>query len=104
MVLPARLRPSVRMFRRFIQSAAIACAAGAATLSLQAGYGRADERPGARVANDERTFDGVIRRNADRMIAEGRRIFRFDTFGDEAFWGGELRLHEAIEGARFGGV
>jgi hypothetical protein len=38
------------------------------------------------------------------MVAEGRRIFRFDTFGDEAFWGGVLRLHEAIEGAANGGV
>jgi hypothetical protein len=31
------------------------------------------------------------------MIREGRHTFRFDTFGDEAFWGGELRLHDAIE-------
>ncbi len=38
------------------------------------------------------------------MLSEGRRIFRFDTFGDEAFWGDSLRLHEAIEGARLGGV
>jgi hypothetical protein len=37
-------------------------------------------------------------------LAEGRRTFRFDTFGDEAFWGGALRLHEAIEGAAHGGV
>ncbi len=29
-------------------------------------------------------------------IAHGRRIFRYDTFGDEAFWGGKLRLHEAV--------
>jgi hypothetical protein len=42
--------------------------------------------------------------NATRMIGEGRRTFRFDTFGDEAFWGDTLRLHEAIEGARLGGV
>jgi hypothetical protein len=38
------------------------------------------------------------------LIAEGKQIFRFDTFGDEDFWGGELRLHEAIEGSQFGGV
>ena len=49
-------------------------------------------------------FDGAIRRNGDRMIEEGRQIFRFDTFGDEAFWGGTLKLHQAIEGARLGGV
>jgi len=30
-------------------------------------------------------------------LEEGRRIFRYDTFGDEAFWGGALRLHEAIQ-------
>jgi hypothetical protein len=35
---------------------------------------------------------------------EGRRTFRFDTFGDEAFWGDTLKLHQAIEGSAFGGV
>jgi len=34
--------------------------------------------------------------NAETMITKGRQIFRFDTFGDEAFWGGQLRLNEAI--------
>jgi hypothetical protein len=38
------------------------------------------------------------------MIEEGQQIFRFDTFGDEAFWGDTLKLHQATEGARFGGV
>jgi hypothetical protein len=37
-------------------------------------------------------------------VTRGREVFRFDTFGDQAFWGGTLRLHEAIEGAGFGGV
>jgi hypothetical protein len=31
-------------------------------------------------------------------------VFRFDTFGDEAFWGDALKLHQAIEGTGFGGV
>jgi hypothetical protein len=39
-----------------------------------------------------------------RLFAQGRRIFRFDTFGDQAFWGGALQLHRAIEGRRLGGV
>src|SRR5215213_8857221 len=42
--------------------------------------------------------------NADKMIAEGRRTFRYDTFGDESFWGDTLQLHQAIQGERFGGV
>src|SRR6476620_1305547 len=42
--------------------------------------------------------------NAAKMIEEGRRTFRYDTFGDEAFWGGQLHLHDAISGAAQGGV
>jgi hypothetical protein len=49
-------------------------------------------------------FDRLIRGNALQMIEEGRQIFRFDTFGDEAFWGDALRLHEAIAGEALGGV
>ena len=37
-------------------------------------------------------------------ILRGRKIFRFDTFGDQAFWGGTLRLHQAIAGQGNGGV
>ena len=39
-----------------------------------------------------------------RMLERGRWIFRHDPFGSEAFWGGELRLHDAIAGAKNGGV
>src|SRR6185437_8520749 len=35
---------------------------------------------------------------------EGMRIFRFDTFGSEAFWGDALQLHKAIAGEKNGGV
>src|SRR6185436_15416929 len=42
--------------------------------------------------------------NADALVTEGRETFRFETFGDEAFWGGALRLHEAIAGAANGGT
>ncbi len=41
---------------------------------------------------------------AQATIDLGRQIFRFDTFGDEAWWGDTLRLHQAIAGARNGGV
>ncbi|MGH7551843.1 MAG: c-type cytochrome [Longimicrobiales bacterium] len=32
-----------------------------------------------------------------QTLAEGQRIFRFDTFGDEPFWTDTLRLHEVVE-------
>ncbi|MFW2371826.1 MAG: hypothetical protein ACN4GM_01795, partial [Gammaproteobacteria bacterium] len=38
------------------------------------------------------------------LIKEGKQTFRFDTFGDERFWGDQLRLHEAIAGEANGGV
>jgi hypothetical protein len=32
----------------------------------------------------------------DLLTAEGRQTFRFDTFGDEDFWGIQLQLHQAL--------
>ena len=42
--------------------------------------------------------------NAERMLVEGKQTFRFDTFGDEDFWGGALKLHLAVAGTNNGGV
>ena len=42
--------------------------------------------------------------NAQRMLTEGKQTFRFDTFGDEAFWTDALQLNRAIAGAKLGGV
>jgi mono/diheme cytochrome c family protein len=49
-------------------------------------------------------WDERVESHAAKMIAEGRRTFRFETFGSEAFWGDALRLHEAVVGAKNGGV
>lgn len=43
-------------------------------------------------------------KNSGKMFREGRETFRYDTFGDEAFWGDQLHLHQAIAGEQFGGV
>jgi hypothetical protein len=42
--------------------------------------------------------------NAAQKVLMGEQVFRFDTFGDEAFWGDTIKLHQAIEGAKLGGV
>src|SRR5215813_3584788 len=49
-------------------------------------------------------FDDVIQSNARWLIQQGQEIFRFDTFGDESFWGDSLKLHQAISGTKFSGV
>ncbi len=51
-----------------------------------------------------RNFDAQIVANAAEFLDEGRTTFRFDTFGDEVFWGGALQLHQAIKGSALGGV
>lgn len=48
--------------------------------------------------------DRAISANAEKMIQDGRQIFRFDTFDSEAFWGDALQLHKAIAGEKSGGV
>src|ERR687886_1632664 len=50
------------------------------------------------------SFDSKIDEHSAAMIAEGRKIFRFDTFGSEAFWGDRLQLHRAIADEKHGGI
>jgi hypothetical protein len=60
-------------------------------------------KPGKPVATKE-NWSAAVDANATALFAEGKKIFRYDTFGDEVFWTDTLRLHQAIEGAKFGGV
>ena len=75
--------------------------AGAALLLALAFAGPGNE---AGDRKDARKIEGPAAENAARLLVEGRRTFRYDTFGDEDFWGGTLRLHEAIKGRALGGV
>jgi hypothetical protein len=88
------MRPSVRSIAFVL--AAVACGVVSTLLDRPAdAEGRV--RP-------VRASESSVREHALRTLEEGRQIFRFDTFGDEAFWGGTLKLHQAIEGAANGGV
>ena len=49
-------------------------------------------------------LDRQIDNNAQRSVTAGRQAFRFDTFGDEAFWGDTIKLHQSIAGAQLGGI
>ena len=70
-------------------------ARGVVTGGTATATGRSASRP---------PFDGVIADNMRQMMNEGRRTFRFDTFGDEAFWSDGLGLDRAIAGEKHGGV
>jgi hypothetical protein len=75
------------------------------TLTLvRPGRSQADE-PKSPPAAPKRTFgvDPAISHYSAKMLQDGQHTFRYDTFGDEAFWGGALKLHQAIAGEKHGG-
>jgi hypothetical protein len=80
---------------RFIGLTLIAVGLGIAAFSRGGGKGSPD------MSNP---FDALVDQNAPQMVAQGRQIFRFDTFGDQNFWGDTLLLHQAIEGKKIGGT
>lgn len=43
-------------------------------------------------------------RDVRQMLDDGKQIFRYDTFDNESFRAGALKLHQAIAGANNGGV
>jgi hypothetical protein len=93
------------MSRRLGWLAAAVAVTATGIVSYRAAETRAQPGPGVRpVAAVEPAPPPGPERDALRMIAEGRRTFRSDTFGDEAFWGDALHLHRAIAGQKLGGV
>jgi len=55
-------------------------------------------------ASEYHSGDRALEIHALGMIDRGRNTFRYDTFGDQDFWGGTLQIHKAIEGQKLGGV
>jgi hypothetical protein len=42
-------------------------------------------------------FVGSAEDNAKEQIEQGRNTFRFDTYGDEAFWTGQLQIQQSVK-------
>lgn len=71
------MRPTV------FRNASLAAAALAVSLSFAINScGLQPAKPPVTTEN----MDHAIKAHADRLFAEGQQIFRFDTFGSEAFW------------------
>lgn len=88
-------------------SLAVTLFAGIAFLLLSLDGGRAQDQSAVQIQAKKqkiKSFDDQISVNALQLMDAGKQTFRFDTFGDEAFWGDMLKLHQAIAGASFGGV
>jgi hypothetical protein len=50
------------------------------------------------------SWNADIQKNASEMLQKGKAVFRFETFGNEAFWTGKLQLHKAIADKGAGGI
>ncbi len=94
-----------------ILTAILGVATAGATLVAACAEQDAVEGGSASTSEAQRSAGATVKGKSDpvkvaaaRMIDEGRTTFRDDTFGDQAFWGGALRLHEAIAGEDNGGV
>jgi len=83
---PPRIRPHL------IVTGTVLLIAGALAISRSASV------------NAHNASQNSVAQNAVNKVEQGEQIFRFDTFGDQAFWGDTLKLHQAIEGAGLGGV
>lgn len=83
----------------FLATMAILAVAGAAALGW-----RCNSDGGGGSSLVPNPADQGIVANAELMVDQGRQVFRSDTFGDNVFWGGTLKLHQAIAGAANGGV
>jgi len=55
-------------------------------------------------SGDADSWNSSIDENAKDMMEKGKAVFRFETFGDEAFWTDKLQLHKAIADSKHGGL
>src|SRR2546426_2857820 len=44
------------------------------------------------------TSEKLVTSPIDDVLTDGKAVFRFDTFGDEAFWTDTLRMHQVVQG------
>jgi len=68
------------------------------------GDGGSDSRTALAQGPQSKDIERDLLEAAEDRIRNGQETFRFDTFGSETFWGGTLKLHQAIAGEKHGGV
>jgi len=87
----------IRKFPLAAMAAASILLAGLMFFSAKNGLQAQDELQAQGDGRGQGNRRDPVLQNAEQLIENGREIFRYDTFGDEAFWGGALKLHEAIK-------
>jgi hypothetical protein len=65
---------------------------------------KSDTRNTQDLSGDPDEFDDAIKKNSKELFDKGQAVFRFETFGDEAFWTDKLQLQKAIADEKHGGI
>src|SRR5688572_14296576 len=71
---------------------------------IQCSSPKKSERQAKDESGNPNAWNTSITENATDMLEKGKAVFRFETFGDEAFWTDKLQLHRAIADEGAGGI
>jgi hypothetical protein len=74
------------------------------TLLVNCKTTKSDKRESTDVSGEADDFNDAIEHNMKEMFEKGKAVFRFETFGDEAFWTDQLQLHKLIADEKHGGI
>src|SRR3954470_22972786 len=74
------------------------------TTLLQCKTTKTDTRNHPDMSGDPNDFNDAIEKNMKQMFDKGKAVFRFETFGDEAFWTDQLQLNKVIADEKHGGT
>ena len=98
--MPQQLTVKVFLFSALGVFASVLLFQGLSIVFAQTDPGK---KTAPKVINAE-DFDSSTKEHAGQLLQEGKQAFRFDTFGSEEFWGDKLKVHDAIQGSKHGGV
>src|SRR5262245_12860992 len=76
-------------------------------LAIALGLGLVALPPGLLLVSAEpagKSFEETAQEYAAQLLEDGKKTFRFDTFGSEDVWGRQGKRHQAIAGEKLGGV
>lgn len=91
--MPSRLHHTHRVARKLLASAAaLALTGGAMALAGCGGNAHANQPTGT-----EHPSAAEHSHPRHGLVAEGKQIFRYDTFGDESFWTDTLQMTDVIQ-------
>lgn len=83
---------------------ALACFVFFSSVLVQCKTTKSDTRNTQDRSADPDDFNDDIENNSRDLFEKGKAVFRFETFGDEAFWTDKLQLHKAIADDKHGGI